>query len=241
MMAEYGRTEQVLLAVALVLFALSYLMLLLAGSDPFIAFIWNLLSSFDVGLTILPLSVAEQPLVVIATVLDAFIFALMTVVIAALFFNFIKQINLTKRIVLSRIKQIKQHIIIVPYNRFAYSLNKELKSIGEKTVIVTTNEAEARRLYRRGDLAVVADPKNMETFYVSGIGRSKFVIACDDDDVQNALISITAKSANPKAKIISRISNLDNMAKLKNAGALRMIMPEVSTGIEIGNEIAKRV
>ncbi len=240
-MAGYGKTEQVLLAVALVLFALSYLMLVLSGANPFIALIWDLLSSFDVGLSILPAAVSAQPLAFIASLLDAFIFALMTVVIAAMFFNFIKQINLTKRIVLSRIKSIKQHIIIVPYNQFAYSLNKELKSIGEKTVIVTTSELEARKLYRRGDLAIVADPKNMETFFASGIGRSKFVIACDDDDVQNALISITAKSANPKAKIISRIANLDNIGKLKNAGALRMIMPEVSTGVEIGNEIAKRI
>ncbi len=240
-MAGYGKTERVLLAVALVLFALSYLMLVFSGANPFIAFVWDLLSSFDVGLSILPSAVSAEPLTLIASLLDAFIFALMTVSIAAMFFNFIKQINLTKRIVLSRIRNIKQHIIIVPYNQFAHNLNKELKSVGEKTVIVTTSEAEARKMYRRGDLAIVADPKNIETFFVSGISRSKFVIACDDDDVQNALISITAKSANPKAKIISRIADLDNMAKLKNAGAFRMIMPEVSTGVEIGNEIAKRL
>jgi voltage-gated potassium channel len=240
-MAEYRKTEQVLLAVALVLFALSYLMLVLSGANPFIAFVWNLLSSMDVGLTILPAGISAGPLPFIASILDAFIFALMTVVIAALFFNFIKQINLTKRIVLSRIRKIRQHIIIVPYNQFAHSLDRELRAIGEKTVVVTTSEADARKMYRRGELAIVADPKNIESFYASGIGRAKFVIACDDDDVENALISITAKSANPKAKIISRISNLDNIAKLKNAGAQRMIMPEVSTGIEMGNEIVKRI
>jgi voltage-gated potassium channel len=240
-MAGYGKTEQMLLAVALVLFAISYLMLVLSGANPFIALIWGLLSSFDVGLSILPTSVSAQPLAFIASLLDAFIFALITVVIAALFFDFIKQINLTKRMVISRIKNIKQHIILVPYNQFAYNLNKELKSIGEKTVIITTNEVDAQKLYRGGDLAIVADPKNIETFLASGIGRAKFVIACDDDDVQNALISITAKSANPKAKIISRIANLDDISKLKNSGALRMIMPEVSTGLEIGNEIAKRI
>ena len=240
-MAGYRKTEQVLLSVALMIFGISYLMVVFSGANPFIALIWSLLAAFDVGFDILPATVSSQPLVLVASLLDAFTFALITVVIAATFFSFIKQINLTKRVVISRIRTIKQHIIIVPYNKFAHSLNKELKSIGEKTVIVVTNESDARKLYRRGDLAVVADPKNIETFFASGIGRSKYVIACDDDDVQNALISITAKSANPKARIISRISNLDNMGRLKNAGAGRMIMPEVSTGIDMGNEIVKRV
>ncbi len=59
--------------------------------------------------------------------------------------------------------------------------------------------------------------------------------------MQNALISVTAKSANARAKIISRVTDYDNISKIKSAGAFRMIMPEITTGTEIGKEIVKKV
>ncbi len=240
-MRRYTRTTLVLLVIALLLFEVSYLMLVYSGIDPRLALAWNLLSSLDVGLALLPGISQAQPLVLTANLIDAFIFALVTVVLVALFFDFIKQINLSRRIMLSRIRHMKDHIIIVPYNNFAHSLNKEFRAMGQKTVIITDSEAEAHRLYRRGEVALIADPKNIEAFKVAGISSAKYVIACAEDDIQNALISITAKTANQRAKIISRVSDLDSIAKLKSAGAQRMIMPEVTAGNEMGEAIIKGI
>jgi len=240
-MNGYGRAMLILLSLAAVLFLASYAMLIISGVSPSVAFVWNKLSALDVGFDVLPQALLPQPLVLLANLLDAFIFALLTVVLAAAFFGFIRRINISRRFMLSKIRHLKQHIIIVPYNNFSNSIARELRTSGEKIVMVTDKEEEARRLYRRGELVIVADPKNIETFHVAGINTAKYVIACSDDDIQNALISITAKSANPRAKIVSRVCDLDNIARIRQAGAYRMIMPEVVSGTEIGDIIIKKL
>ena len=240
-MRAYNRTLTILLLTAAVLFAASYIMLIAAGVDPAIGLVWNVLSSLDINLNLLPATLSLSPLVLTANLLDAFTFALVAVALAAMFFDVIKQINFTKRVMLTKVRGIREHIIMVPYNNFTQSLNKELKASGQKTVLITESEAEARKLYRRGELVIVADPKDIETFNAAGIGRAKYVIACSEKDIENALISITAKSANPKAKIISRVGDFENISKLNSAGAYRMIMPEVTAGTEIGEEIIKKV
>ncbi len=235
------RTSNILLASALIIFVASYLLLLYSGANPILALIWNVLASLDVNLALLPSSVASQPLVIVASFFDAFVFALMAVVLASLFLDFTKQINIRKRFTMSKIRRTKQHIILVPFNSFAKHLGKELAKIGHTCVFITENETEAGRLYRQNELALVGDPKTIEAFNAAGIGRAKYVITCAEDDITNALISVTAKSANIRAKIIARLNNFDNIQKLKSAGAYRMIMPEVTAGTEIGNEIAKRI
>ncbi len=239
-MRAYNRTLFILLCAASSLFIISFALLIVSGIDPRLAFVWNVLSSLDINFNFLPATAASQPLVLLASLLDAFTFAVVAVALATMFFDGIKQLNLTKRVVLSRVRRIKQHIIMVPYNSFAQSLSKELEANGQKIVIITDSEAEARKLYKRGELAIVADPKDIESFKAAGIERARYVVACSDEDIQNALIIITAKTANSRAKIISRANDFDNVPRLRTAGAYRMIMPEVSTGIEIGEEIIKR-
>ncbi|MFI5412730.1 MAG: potassium channel family protein [Candidatus Micrarchaeales archaeon] len=238
---KYKNAPLFLITLASLLFVVTYLMLIASGVDPFIALIWNVLASLDVNFALLPSTLISKPFVLLASFLDAFIFALFAVALAAIFFDFIKQINIKKRFVISKIRKVKQHIIIVPFNNFALSLAKELKAAGQTCVIITENETDSHRVYRQNDLAIVGDPKNIEAYNIAGIGRAKYVIACADEDLQNALISVTAKSANARAKIISRVTDYDNISKLKSAGAFRMIMPEVTAGTELGGEIIKRI
>jgi voltage-gated potassium channel len=235
------KTTVILLGIAAVLFFVSFVMLVFAGVNPAIALVWNVMASLDVVFDILPPALVSQNLVLAATLLDAFVFALLAVVLATTFFEIIKQINLQKRFVMAKIRNMKQHIIIVPYNSFAYSLNKELKTLGQKTVLITDNEAEAHRLYRRGELVVVANLKSIETFKIANIATAKYTVACSEDDIENALICMTAKTASPRSRIIARVSDFDDIAKLNRAGAFRLIMPEVTAGNDIGEELIKRV
>jgi voltage-gated potassium channel len=230
-----------LLTIATLVFAISFLLLIAAGVNPLIALIWNLLASLDVGYAIIPNALVSTPFVLVANLLDSFTFALLAVVLAAFFFEFIKQINIRKRFVMARVNRVKNHIILVPFNSFTRSLSKELREAGEKCVIITNDETDAHRLYRQNELAIVADPKRVEAFNIAGIGRAKYVIACADEDLENALITVTAKSANARAKIISRVNNIESISKLGSAGAFRMIMPEITTGTDIGAEIIRRV
>jgi voltage-gated potassium channel len=177
----------------------------------------------------------------VANLLDAFVFALLAVAIATIFFRFINGIDLGRRGALARIKRMKEHVIIAPYNGFASALMKELKPSGVPFVVITDNEAEAHKLYEKKVPAIIGIVASSDAFRTAGIGKAKLVIACDDNDTQNALICVTAKSANPRIRLLSRVSRLDSIPKLSKAGAHRMILPEVVTGTKLGEEISKVV
>ena len=239
-MEGYKRAPVLLLLCGLALFSLSSLLVLLSGINPALGLIWNLIAALDISYQILPLAATLNPLIFLANAIDAFVFALLAVAIAAIFYDFIKQITPWKSWAIAKVKKLKKHVIIVPANSFASYLSNELQQNGIESVVIAETEAGAHELYRKRQLAIVGNPKSIEAFNVAGISRAKCVIACSSDDIENALIVVTAKSVAARAKIITRVSLMDNIPKLGRAGAYRMIMPEVTAGEEMGNTIAKR-
>lgn len=240
MVRIFQSTQVLLLAAALILFLVSLSLVVLSGVSPALALIWNVLSALDVNYQLLPSSVTQDPFIVIASLLNAFVFAIVAVALATLFFGFIRQLNIRKRITLGKVSRLRRHVILVPANNFARYLAKELDIAGISNVVIAEKDSDERALAAQKHLAIVGDPKSTESFMVAEVGRSRYVIACDDDDIQNAIITITAKSASPRVKVIARVTDLDNLSKLGRAGADQMVMPEVTAGAEIGNELVKR-
>lgn len=241
-MAYFKTTLLVLLAICAMLFAVSFGMLVAAGIAPGIALIWNVLTTLDVNFDLLPASVATNNVFVFAaSLLDAFIFALLAVALAALFFDVITRINIRRRIYLSKARKLSDHVIIVPFNNFAHALASELQERGQKRVTIAKTEEDLNRLYRSGELALIGDPETVGIFEVANIARAKYVVACSDSDIENALITVTAKSAAGRTRIISRVASMENIPKLGNAGAYRMVMPEVAAGEELGTELVNRI
>lgn len=67
----------------------------------------------------------------------------------------------------------------------------------------------------------------------AGIGSARAVVACASDDADNVLISLTAKGLNPAAFVIARIKFDENEAKVRRAGADRVIAPAAIGGRRI--------
>lgn len=231
----------ILLLISAFLFSISYVLLLASGVEPALGLSWNVLSSLDINFDLLPASVANTPFIFTASLIDAFVFAIAAVALAAMFLDIIKRVDLRKRYVLSKVKRIKGHVILAPYNQFSENLYKELREVGIRCVFLTDNEMDAQRLYRRNDLVLIGDPRSVEVFSIANIHSAKYVIACSNDDLQNALIIVTAKSASAKTKIISRVTSMENIPKLGTAGAYRMVLAEVTAGQEMGEEIVRRI
>lgn len=233
-------TVMMLLLISATMWVISYALLIAAGVEPGIALVWNVLSSLDINFDLLPATVANTAPILAASLIDAFVFAVAAVALAAIFLDTIKKVDIKRRQVVSKVRRLKGHVIIAPYNQFAENISKELRASGVKCVFLTTEDMEAQRLYRRNELVLVGDPKAADVFQIANIANAKYVIACSNDDLQNALIVVTAKSASAKTKIISRVTTMENISKLGTAGAYRMIMTEVAAGQEIGEELVRR-
>jgi voltage-gated potassium channel len=230
-----------MIAIALALFAASYALTLLAHVPPGIAAAQNILEALQVDYVAIPQPMLGNALLVVADVLNVFVFAFLAVVFAAVFYKLMSNVHLREMLVLSKVRSLSGHVIVVPYNGFAKLLLRDLRHNGIKAVTIVLDRNALVSLQNSGELALLGDVKYTDAFESAGVKRASFVVACGNDDMQNTLIAITAKTANPHIGIISRVSGEQSIPKLNMAGAYKLIMPEVIAGENIGDEIAKRV
>ncbi len=240
-MVSIKRTQHTLIIIAIALFILSVVLTVASGISLQIALIDNALDSLQVSYVLIPLSAASNPLILTSKLLDSAIFPMITVILAAWFFDFISNINLRERIVLSKINRLKGHVIIAPYNSFAKALQQELRNSGIKPVTIVENKRELLHLYREGELAIQGDIRSAETFDIAGINRARCVVACSRDDIQNALVTITAKAVNQSIDIIVKANDEQNLDRLERAGVYKTILVESTAGQNIGDEMVKRL
>ena len=235
------KASYIILIAAVLLYSIAVVLTVAEGVDFKTSAVWNLLSALYIYYNLIPTGIADSPLVFTAALLDAFVFALLAVFLAGWFINLIRSINLSERLAMSKIKKLRNHIIIVPYNNFAKALTEELSRDKIKFVVIAEKADQAARLYSKGMLAITGSIKKKEVLELAGIGKASYVIACDDHDVENALIAITSKDVNPGIKIISRVKEEDNMKKIGDAGATLIVVPDITAGTSIGEEIVRRV
>jgi voltage-gated potassium channel len=234
------KASYIILVAAALLYSIAVVLTIAAGVDFKTSAVWNLLSALYIYYSLIPSSVAGSPFVFVAALLDAFVFALLAVFLAGWFINLIRSVNLNERLSLSKIKKLRNHVIIVPYNNFARALADELRESKIKFVIIAERSEQAAKLYSKGMLAVAGSIKKKEVLELAGVRKASYVVACDDRDVENAMIAITSKDVNPEIKIISRVKDADNMKKIGDAGATFIVVPDITAGVSLGEEIVRR-
>ncbi len=226
--------------VALVLFVAANCLMLIAHVPFKIAVAQSVLEALQVNYLLIPQDMLNNSLLVVADILNVFVFALLTVVFAAWFYSFMSNVRVSEKIALSKIRNLKGHVIVVPFNGFARVLMDELQKKGMNAVTITSDRNVLARLHDKKELALLGDIRYADAYESVGIDRASFVVACSDNDMQNAMIAITAKTANPHIGVIAKVSSEASIPKLTVAGVYKLVMPEVVAGEDVGNEIIKR-
>ena len=223
------------------LFIISNLLTIYSGLAPLPAFIENVLGSLQVDYYIFNPGMQNNPYVLASDFINSIVFVLITVVLASWFFEFIANLSIRRGIVLSRISKAKNHVIVAPFTQLAKELMLEFKKAGIKAVFITEDKEDLADLYAKNEMVLVGSLKSMKVFESAGIKRAKYVVACSEDDLQNTLIAITAKNANPNIKVISRVRDESDIPKLSIAGAYWMVKPEIAAGAKVADELIKRL
>jgi voltage-gated potassium channel len=131
-----------------------------------------------------------------------------------------------------RIHRLYNHVIICGYGRNGEQCGKELTSHNTPFVIIDNREAVLDRIAPGDpDLMYINGDATLEDVLIrAGVHRAKALIATTPSDADNVFVVLTARSLNPKMKIISRAINHRSDEKLKRAGADNVIMPELIGG-----------
>ena len=143
------------------------------------------------------------------------------------FINYYKSYRVEKRI-----QRLYNHVIICGYGRNGEQAGKELLSHNTPFVVIDNREEVISKInsHPADIMYIYGDATKEEILKKAGIQRAKALITATSHDSENVFVVLTARSLNPKLKIISRAIDPHSEEKLKKAGADNVIMPELIGG-----------
>jgi voltage-gated potassium channel len=138
------------------------------------------------------------------------------------------------------IEEMEDYYIICGYGRVGKVVFEEMTSRNHN-VIVIEKDKELCESIEENDNVVVLNDDAIEDDLIAKLAGEKCrsVIICTGDDVNNLFIVLTIRETNPDAWIVSRASKLENVKRLRKAGADKIVSPEVIGGRDLYFESSK--
>ncbi len=131
------------------------------------------------------------------------------------------------------IDSLTDHYVICGFGRVGRQAARDLTA-AQASFVVVDSTPEAHEAARRAGVPFIeGDPADDEVLEAAGIERARGVIACVDSDPQNVFITLTVRQVRPDVLIVARASEEDTEAKLRQAGADRVISPYKTSGAEM--------
>jgi voltage-gated potassium channel len=136
--------------------------------------------------------------------------------------------------------KMENHVILCGYGRVGQAVVDSLHETGEPVVVICRSgdphESDLDRLPEKVP-RIVGDATEERVLKEAGIAKARAVLIAFGHDSDTLLTTITAKSLNPKVRVIARAIHQENARKLEQIGADEVVVPE----LEGGRRMAGRV
>ncbi len=123
------------------------------------------------------------------------------------------------------IADLKNHFIICGFGRIGRTICRELYEDNIEFVVIEQDAAEIVEAAAAKYPIIQMDATTEEALVAAGIERAKALVTAVNSDANNVFITLTAKGIRPDIFILARASEEKNEAKLKKAGASRVVSP----------------
>jgi voltage-gated potassium channel len=137
------------------------------------------------------------------------------------------------------IAELRDHFILCGFGRVGSTAARELEHAGVPLVIIDNVAESAEAAMREGHLVIEGDATHDSVLTEAGIARARALVATVDSDAQNVYITLSARALSPKLFIVARANEEGSDAKLRQAGADRVVSPYTRAGRQIA-ELATR-
>jgi voltage-gated potassium channel len=125
------------------------------------------------------------------------------------------------------------HFIICGFGRVGQQVARDLRAAGARYVVIDPDPDNLALASGVGVRVIEGQASDDDSLRRAGVERARAVVACVDSDAENIFITLTVRELNPGAAIVARASVEDSEAKLRRAGADRVISPYKSSGSEM--------
>jgi len=123
------------------------------------------------------------------------------------------------------VEKLENHVIVCGAGRVGGNVAEILKAENTPYVVIEINEALVELMRKAGHLVLLGDATKDEMLHEAGILRARGVICGLADDAYNVFVVLTARALNPALRIVSRAVQPESVAKLRHAGADKIISP----------------
>jgi voltage-gated potassium channel len=137
------------------------------------------------------------------------------------------------------IGKLQDHFIICGYGQVGRTVFDQLTRYQIPLVLIETDEGLYRQLLGEGVMVIHGDAKRHDVLLAAGIERARGICIVIDNDADNLYITVTARSLNAKAKIITRAGQQRYATAIRNSGADEVIIPEYEGGMMTGRMIQR--
>lgn len=132
------------------------------------------------------------------------------------------------------IEDMEDYYILCGYGRVGKVVFDELIERKQNIIVVDKNEDTCENIPERENVLVINEDAIEEDFISKLINeKCRSIILCTGDDVINLFIVLTIRENHPDAWIVTRASKLENVSKLKKAGADKVVSPEIIGGQDL--------
>jgi voltage-gated potassium channel len=131
------------------------------------------------------------------------------------------------------LENIKDHFIICGYGRIGSTVAQQFRRQQIPYVVIERDPDRVHAVIDDGALGVEADGSREDVLKRVGIERARGLIAVVGTDAENVYAVLTARVLRPDLFIVTRAESEESAAKLKRAGANRVVSPYQLGGMQI--------
>ena len=141
---------------------------------------------------------------------------------------------------LKAIEVMEDYYIICGYGRVGKVVFNELTQRNQNVIVIDKDKDACDSIEESENVVVINDDAIEDDLVAKLAGdKCRSVIICTGDDVNNLFIVMTIRETNPEAWIVTRASKLENVKRLRKAGADKIVSPEIIGGEGLYYESAR--
>jgi voltage-gated potassium channel len=141
-----------------------------------------------------------------------------------------------------KIEALNNHFVVAGCGRTGKYVVEELAAVNRDFVAIDRDEGLLERLSEEVGgklLYIVGDATEDHTLIEAGVQRASGVVAALSDDRDNLFITLSVRTLNPHARIVSKAVESGNEAKLVRAGADATVSPNRIGGHRLVSELVR--
>ena len=138
------------------------------------------------------------------------------------------------------INDMDDYYILCGYGRVGKVVFNELRQRNQNVIVIEKNEDIYESIEENESVVSIHKDATEDDFIAKLAGdKCNSVIISTGDDVSNLFIVLTIRETNPDAWIVTRASKIENISRLKKAGADKIVSPEIIGGKDLYFESTK--